>query len=138
MGVGYADLYRNTKIQEVVFQTLTQEYELAKVQEAKETPSVKVLDSPDVPEKKFSPPRLVIMMLGTLMALVAGIVWVLSKQRWDEVEAGDPQKVFAQEVIHTVQSRLPWVATNGSGPGSMSVKVWSRFRRNKERPNIDQ
>ncbi len=32
LGVRYADLYRQTKVEEAVFQTLTQEYELAKVQ----------------------------------------------------------------------------------------------------------
>jgi uncharacterized protein involved in exopolysaccharide biosynthesis len=131
LGVGYADLFRSTKIQEVVFQTLTQQYELAKVEEAKETPSVKVLDNPDVPERKSFPPRLVLMMVGTMLAMATAVVWVLTKQRWDDVEPGDPQKVFAQEVFHTVQARLPWVATNGAGPGSMSVKVWSRFRRRK-------
>ena len=70
LGVGYADLYRNTKVQEAVFQTLTQEYELAKVQEAKETPSVKVLDPPNVPEKKSFPPRLLIVALGTALTMV--------------------------------------------------------------------
>jgi uncharacterized protein involved in exopolysaccharide biosynthesis len=138
LGVGYADLYRNTKIQEVVFQTLTQQYELAKVQEAKETPSVKVLDPPDVPEKKSFPPRLLIIVLGAMLAIVGSVSWIFGKQAWDQTEQDDPQKVFAQEVIHTVQARLPWVATNGSGPGSMRVKVWSRFRRNKEHSNIDQ
>ncbi|HTZ75386.1 MAG TPA: Wzz/FepE/Etk N-terminal domain-containing protein, partial [Candidatus Aquilonibacter sp.] len=34
LGVNYADLYRRTKVQEAVFETLTQQYELAKVQEA--------------------------------------------------------------------------------------------------------
>lgn len=137
LGVGYADLYRNTKIQEAVFQTLTQQYELAKVEEAKETPSVKVLDPPDVPEKKSFPPRLLIMMLGTMLTMATVVVWVLIKQRWEEVEPGDPQKVFTQEVIHTVGARLPWVATNGSGPGSTSSKVWSRFRRSRERTSTD-
>jgi uncharacterized protein involved in exopolysaccharide biosynthesis len=132
LGVSYADLYRNTKIQEAVFQTLTQEYELAKVQEAKETPSVKILDYPDVPEKKSFPPRLQIMLLGTVLGLVTGFVWVFGKQRWSEVEPGDPQKIFAIEVIQTVRAGLPWVATNGSGPGSMSGKVWNRLRGNKE------
>ena len=33
LGVGYADLYRTTKVQEAVFETLTQEYELAKVED---------------------------------------------------------------------------------------------------------
>ena len=51
LGVTYADLYRQTKVQEAVFETLTREYELSKVQEAKEIPTVKVLDPPDVPER---------------------------------------------------------------------------------------
>ena len=137
LGVGYADLFRNAKIQEVVFQTLTQEYELAKVQEAKETPSVKVLDPPNVPEKQSFPPRLLIITLGTMLAIVGSVTWVFAKQAWDQTDQGDPQKVFAQEVMHTVHARLPWVETNGSGPGSMSVKVWRWFRRNKEDSNID-
>src|SRR6185312_14547545 len=44
LGVTYADLYRQTKIQETVYELLTQQYELAKMQEAKEIPTVKVLD----------------------------------------------------------------------------------------------
>ena len=116
LGVGYADLFRNAKIQDVVFQTLTQQYELAKVQEAKETPSVKVLDPPDVPEKQSFPPRLLIITLGTMLALVGSVTWILGKQAWDQTAQEDPQKVFAQEVMHTVQAHLPWAAMNGSGP----------------------
>ena len=137
LGVGYADLYRNTKIQEAVFQTLTQEYELAKVQEAKETPSVKVLDPPNVPEKKSFPPRLLIVALGTGLSMVGSVFWIFGKQAWDQTEQADPQKVFALEVIHTVQERLPWAATNGSGPGLTIVRVWGRFRRSKEHSNKD-
>jgi uncharacterized protein involved in exopolysaccharide biosynthesis len=138
LGVGYADLFRNTKIQEAVFQTLTQQYELAKVQEAKETPSVKVLDPPDVPEKKSFPPRLLIIALGAMLAMAGSVSWIFGNLAWDQTEQGNPQKVFAQEVIHTVRARLPWVATNGSGPGSMSAKVWSRFRRSKENSSINE
>src|SRR5260370_1139180 len=65
LGVTYFDLYRRTKIQETVFEFLTQRYELVKVQEAKETPSVKVLDVAALPEKKPFPPRLLITFLGT-------------------------------------------------------------------------
>jgi uncharacterized protein involved in exopolysaccharide biosynthesis len=123
LGVGYADLYRNTKIQEAVFQTLTQQYELAKVQEAKETPSVKVLDPPDVPEKKFYPPRLImIMTLGGTLAMLGSVLWIFGKKAWDQTD----------------QARLPWVATNGSGTSSMSGKVWARLRRIKEHSNIDK
>lgn len=137
LGVSYADLYRNTKIQEAVFQTLTQEYELAKVQEAKETPSIKVLDRPDVPEKKSFPPRLQIVALGIFLAITASVTWVFGKRSWNQIEEGDPQKAFAQEVLHTVLTRLLWVGANGSGPSSMSSKVWRRFRRSSDQAQSD-
>src|SRR5208282_761028 len=66
LGVTYADLYRQTKIQETVYELLTQQYELAKVEEAKEIPAVKVLDAAIVPTRKSFPPRMVIVFLGTV------------------------------------------------------------------------
>ena len=54
LGTKYADLYRKAKIQEAVFETFTQQYEIAKVQEAKETPSVKMLDEASLPEQRLS------------------------------------------------------------------------------------
>jgi len=69
LGVTFADLYRRTKIQEAVLETLTKEYELAKVQEVKEIPTVKVLDVANIPDKKSFPPRLLIIFLGTVLVL---------------------------------------------------------------------
>jgi uncharacterized protein involved in exopolysaccharide biosynthesis len=111
----YFDYYRRAKIQETVFELLTQQYELAKVQEAKETPSVKVLDPALTPEKKSFPPRLVIMSLGTFLALALCVVWVLGSARWMKVDPQDPRKVFALEVAHTVKARMSWLSRNGHG-----------------------
>ena len=113
LGVKYADHFRHAKIQETVYELLTQQYELAKVQEAKETPSVKVLDPARIPEKKSYPPRLVIMLLGTFMAVALSTVWVLGSAQWDEVDPQDPRKVFAQEVAGAVRARLPRMSRNG-------------------------
>ena len=137
LGVSYADLYRSTKVQEAIFQTLTQEYEVAKVQEAKETPSVKVLDPPDVPEKKSFPPRLLIITLGTTLTIAGGVLWVLGKQLWTQIEPGDAQKALAQEVISTIRAHMPWVATHGSGPISTNSKIWRRFRRSQDQTRSD-
>ncbi len=128
LGVGYADLYRNTKIQEAVFQTLTQEYELAKVQEAKETPSVKVLDPPDVPEKKSFPPRLVIILLGTILAMSAAVIIVFGDALWEGIDPRDARKVLAREVFGTISTRLAWASPNGAGIGAVAGKVMSWFR----------
>jgi uncharacterized protein involved in exopolysaccharide biosynthesis len=142
LGIGYADLFRNTKVQESVFQTLTQEYEMAKVEEAKETPSVKILDPPDIPEKRSFPPRLWIIAFGTALALGGGVAWIFSRRAWDQTADEDPQKAFAQEVLHTVRARWPWGARNGSGNGSGSVSVNGTisggFRGSKEYPGADR
>jgi uncharacterized protein involved in exopolysaccharide biosynthesis len=114
LGVPYDDLYRKTKVQEAVFETLTQEYELAKVQEAKEIPSVKVLDPPNLPEKKSFPPRLLLMLMGTMLALSCGVTWVFGHTMWKQTDPADPGKVLAQEVFDTVKAAMPWASRNGS------------------------
>jgi len=113
LGAKYADYYRRAKIQETVFELLTQQYELAKVQEAKETPSVKVLDLATTPEEKSFPPRLLIMFLGTVLALSTSVVWVLGSNQWQQADPADPRKILAQEVAATMRARMPWLARNG-------------------------
>ena len=103
LGVKYADFYRQTKIQETVYELLTQQYELAKVQEAKEVPSVKVLDAATVPTKKSFPPRSLFTAAGTLLALVAAAGWLFTKQAWTDMDPQDPGKQFALEVAGTLQ-----------------------------------
>ena len=115
LGVTYADLYRRTKIQEAVLETLTKQYELAKVQEAKEIPTVKVLDSANTPDKKSFPPRLLFIFLGTAFAFMTAASWVFGKTAWDATDSGDARKAFAQEVFTTVLARLPQFDRNGSG-----------------------
>jgi capsule polysaccharide export protein KpsE/RkpR len=108
LGVTYADLYRKSRVEEAVFESLTQEYELAKVAEAKEIPSVKVLDPPNVPERKSFPPRLAIMFLGTFLCCIAVVVSIVGKARWDEIPEESEQKIFAQDILQTINAKMPW------------------------------
>jgi uncharacterized protein involved in exopolysaccharide biosynthesis len=118
LGVPYADKYRQLKVEEAVYETLTKQFELAKVQEAKEIPSVKVLDSPDVPEKKSFPPRTLIVLFGTAFALAVAVVWILGEERWQQLDRATPGMVFANEVYGTMRARVPWRrADNASSNG---------------------
>jgi hypothetical protein len=114
LGVTYTDLYRQTKVQETVFELLTEQYELAKVQEAKEIPTVKVLDPAIVPTKKSFPPRRVITLLGTFLGLMFAMAWTIGRMRWEAVDDNDPRKEFATEVFTTVRASLPRFSRNGS------------------------
>jgi uncharacterized protein involved in exopolysaccharide biosynthesis len=123
LGVEYANLYRNTKIQEAVLETLTKEYELAKVQEAKEIPTVKVLDAPNVSDKKSFPPRLLITLLGTCLACCAGVLFVLGSASWNAIDPLDPGKRFAGEVWMEMRAYKPWISKNGKGTAIENERI---------------
>ena len=127
LGVKYADLYRRTKIQEAVFEALTQQYELAKVQEAKETPAIKVLDPARVPERRSFPPRTNITLMFASFGLAAGVFWLILRSRWEQTDALDPRKVFVEEVLHSVQGHMPWAPPNGSRVQAITHRIWRRF-----------
>jgi uncharacterized protein involved in exopolysaccharide biosynthesis len=134
LGLTYSDLYRRTRIQEAVYETLTQQFELAKVQEVKETPSVKILDVAKVPERKSFPPRLLIIFLGAFLTVSWGIAWVLGEARWEETDPGDPRKRLAQEVFVAIKAKVPWASRNGSGARGIASKVLRRLRRQGDSP----
>jgi uncharacterized protein involved in exopolysaccharide biosynthesis len=117
LGVQYADLYRRAKIQETVYELLTQQYEMSKVQEAKEMATVKVLDEADVPEKRSFPSRTLVVILGTLMSVALASAWLLAKHRWDLTDPLDARKMFAQEIYTTSMSACQ--------------SLWSAMRRDR-------
>jgi len=102
---------------------LSREYELAKVQEAREVPSVAVLDVPKVPDKKSFPHRLPIMILGMMLSFAAGVAVVLGRSGWSEISHDDPGKILAEEIFTTLRSRLPWASRNGHGSPDLPGEV---------------
>jgi nucleoside-diphosphate-sugar epimerase/capsule polysaccharide export protein KpsE/RkpR len=125
LGVTFADLYREARVQEAVFETLTKQYELAKVEEAKEIPSIKVLDPPYVPDKKSFPPRTIVTLLGTLGGILFGTAWILGKAAWMKWDTQDPGRLLMLEMGNTVQAQLTRFSTNG-GSGA---RIWRRLLR---------
>jgi uncharacterized protein involved in exopolysaccharide biosynthesis len=102
LGVTYADLYRRTRIEETVYELLTQQYELAKVQEAKEIPNVKVLDGAVVPSVKSSPHRVVLTLCGTALVICGTVAWILLRKKWAEIDPTDPGRLLAEEMAKSV------------------------------------
>jgi uncharacterized protein involved in exopolysaccharide biosynthesis len=132
LGVTYADLYRRTKIEETVYELLTQQYELAKVQEAKEIPSVKVLDTAVVPTVKTSPHRVLITLIGTFLIVCATGAWILLRKSWDQIDPADPGRVLAEEMATSVvltARRLVPVAASLRG---VAARALQRVHRGPE------
>ena len=122
LGKTYADLYRRVKVQETVYQVLTQEYNLAKVQEARDIPTVRVLDSAAMPEHKSFPPRLFIAISSMLLTFTAGIALVLGSKSWNDIDPGDLSKAVATEIWIDLKAKRFLSPVNGvsARPGADS------------------
>jgi uncharacterized protein involved in exopolysaccharide biosynthesis len=106
LAVPYADLYRRVKVQEAVFELLTQQYEMARIEEAKDVPVVSVIDPPGIPEKKSFPPRLLLALLFTFLSFAGASALILMRDRWSTVDPCDPRKMLAAEIFPVVRHRV--------------------------------
>jgi uncharacterized protein involved in exopolysaccharide biosynthesis len=73
----YMDAVRNVKYQEAVWEILAKQYEMAKLDEAKDYPLIQILDVAFVPEKKSKPHRTWIVEMFTLIAFLFVVVWAI-------------------------------------------------------------
>jgi uncharacterized protein involved in exopolysaccharide biosynthesis len=103
LGVTYSDLYRQVVMQENIYETLTKQYELAKVEEAKEIPTIKVLDEPVLPERKSSPHRSIIAILGALVSIFVAVVWIIVCKLWEITDDSHPAKAAGLAALRSIR-----------------------------------
>lgn len=113
LGVKYSDFYRRSKIQETVYELLTEQYEFAKIQEAKETPSVKVLDRARIPERKSFPPRMLFIVLGTFLGFATSVFCVAALSNWRAADPQDARKLLVQEAVGALKGWMLGVSRIG-------------------------
>jgi capsule polysaccharide export protein KpsE/RkpR len=75
-------LFRQQKISETVFMMLTQRFETAKVDEARDTSTFQILDNPTLPTYKSRPQRSKIAAYGLVGGLAFGAAWILVPVWW--------------------------------------------------------
>jgi len=83
-GLGYARLKRDALIQEKVFELLTQQYELAKIEETKDDLTFQVIDPAIPPEKRIKPKRTQNVMLAGVVSLFLGVFFVFLLEYLDK------------------------------------------------------
>lgn len=106
VGVEYIRSLRNVKYQETMFELLSKQYELAKMDEAKDSSTIQVLDDAVPAEKKFKPSKAVIILIGLFVGGFLGLVLAFlrdaymrsvkdeeSKYRWNNLKSAWRNKV---------------------------------------------
>jgi len=103
LAVPYANLYREVQVQQTVYELLTQQYEMARIQEAKDVPVISVIDAPGIPEKKSFPPRLLLSLLLTMISTSVAAAVILVQSRWRQIPANDSRKVLGNQISSSLQ-----------------------------------
>lgn len=102
LGVEWADLYRRVKVEEKVFELLTQKYEVARLQEAKEVATINLIDLPNVPERKSGPHRTLIVLGVTVLSSMAAMLWIVGCVRVQQLESDDPRRVIYFNLVQRI------------------------------------
>jgi uncharacterized protein involved in exopolysaccharide biosynthesis len=88
-GIGNLRLLREMKYHEATYELLAKQYEIAKIDEAKDSAIIQVMDKAIRPDKKSKPRRSVIVLVSTL---IAGIVATICIIIFDSLDRSNPER----------------------------------------------
>ena len=94
-----ARLMREVKIQEAVFELLTQQYEQYKIQETKDTPTIQVLDRAVPTERRAKPQRALLVGLSGMLSLFASLVFVFGLEYFRRSKERNPEAIEKLETL---------------------------------------
>jgi uncharacterized protein involved in exopolysaccharide biosynthesis len=90
-GIDSLGLLRNVKYYETIYELLARQFEVAKMDEAKDAAVVQVMDEAIEPDRKSKPRRSLIVLLSALTALFIGVLWAFVRESMTKAKA-DPQQ----------------------------------------------
>jgi capsule polysaccharide export protein KpsE/RkpR len=77
--IDYVRAKRELKLQETLLEGIVKQYEIAKLDEAKEGQALQQIDVATPPDAKSKPSRAMILMSGLLIGLFAGCLWAVMR-----------------------------------------------------------
>jgi tyrosine-protein kinase Etk/Wzc len=99
-GLEYTRRLREVKYRETLYELFAKQYEAARIDEAKESPVIQVVDRAVIPDKKTAPKRSIYLILGVLLGSISGVIAVFLGHAAD-----DP--IRAEKVI--ALKKLLWI-----------------------------
>lgn len=88
----FARRYQDLKIQEEAYATLYQQYEYAKILEARDAPTLTVLDYAVPPERRSFPRRVVVVGAIFMFSLAAGLCFAFVAEYFDFLRVAKPEE----------------------------------------------
>lgn len=97
--------YRELKYLEAVMDALVRQYELAKVDEAREGPLLQQIDVATPPERKSKPKRTLIVLAAGFSGLVLGMLLALLRRAW-RLANSNPESMGRMQALKKAWLRL--------------------------------
>lgn len=97
-GAEYLRRFRDMKYYETLFELLAKQYEIAKIDEAKEATLIQVLDKAIEPERKSKPKRWLIVLLTGLVIGILAVLFAFAREATEKAK-GDPAQMVRLGLI---------------------------------------
>lgn len=98
-GLQYIRKLRDLKYAETIFELLAKQYEAARLDEAKTAAVIQVLDPAIEPDRKSSPPRTAIVVIGTLLGFLGASGYAMGEAAFVRMPL-DPRMKSRFEALH--------------------------------------
>jgi tyrosine-protein kinase Etk/Wzc len=103
VGMEYIRGLRDVKYYETIFDILARQFEMAKLDEAKEGALIQVVDPAIPPDRKSFPKRALIVIIATFAGFVLGILLALFHASWTKMK-DDPESSAKLHLLRRVLS----------------------------------
>jgi capsule polysaccharide export protein KpsE/RkpR len=97
--VTYARALREVKFQEALMGSMLRQFEVAKMDEAKDAPSLQQIDVALPPDRKSKPARAIIVLATVLVALLLSCMFVIWRRYRESLRESDPESAQAWESL---------------------------------------
>ncbi len=98
-GVEYVRARRELKLQETLLESMIRQYEIAKLDEAKEGPQLQAVDRALPPDHKSKPARALIVLASAALALILSCAWVIVRRYGVWSREQFPDDIPAREAL---------------------------------------
>jgi uncharacterized protein involved in exopolysaccharide biosynthesis len=96
----YMGFYGKAKTDEAMVETLTQQYEIAKLQESRHVAEIQLVDPALAPERKTYPKRKMICLIGLVLGFFCAVTYVVAKDWWRNAGDENEWKKLLQPVLN--------------------------------------
>lgn len=105
LGMQYAFLTKDLEVYKAIYTLLYQQVEQARIQEKKDTPTLRILDYPNLPDKKSKPQRRLIVLLAAMLSALVSFFLIFFVEYLNKLKETDNQKY--NKIIESWQQITP-------------------------------